>query len=264
MIKTVLTIAGSDSCCGAGIQIDLKIISFFNAYGICAITALTAQNTQGVQHVFKIPADFVGKQIDSVSKDIEIDAVKTGMLVDSEIVNIVANKIRHLVVNKLVVDPVIVSKNGSRLLADDAVKSVISGLIPIALLVTPNIPEAEILAGNRISNIGDVKTAAKTIKNLGAKNVLIKGGHLGSCQGTGSGKKAVDVLFDGRSFEYFESEFIDTKGVHGTGCAFSAAITAELAKGNSLINAVRIAKEFISKAIGKSMNLGEGYALINL
>lgn len=261
MIKTVLTIAGSDSCSGAGVQADIKTISLLGAYGVCAVTALTAQNTLGVHHIYETPADFIGKQIDSLADDFEIVAVKTGMLVNSDIINEVADKIKYFGFDLLVVDPVFVSKNKKKLLSDEAVKTIVTQLFPIAFLVTPNILEAEILTRRRISNVGDMKAAARAIKRFGPKNVLIKGGHLGSSIKTR--KKAIDILYDGKYFEIFENDFLLTKGVHGTGCIHSAAITTELGKGNDLVSAVRKAKRFISRAIDESVHLGKGYALVN-
>lgn len=261
MIKTVLTIAGSDSCGGAGVQTDIKIISMLGAYAVSAVTALTAQNTLGVHDIYEIPADFIGKQIDSLADDFEIAAVKTGMLVNSDVVNKVADRINYFGLDNLVVDPVFVSKNKRRLLSDEAVKSMITRLFPKAFLVTPNILEAEMLTRRKINNIGDMAAAARSLIKLGPKNILIKGGHLGN---TGvSGRKAIDILYDGKSFERFEDDFLPTKGVHGTGCIYSAAITTELAKGNDLVGAIRKSKRFISKVIAESVCLGKGYALIN-
>ena len=176
MNKTVLTIAGSDSCCGAGIQADLKTISQLGAYGLCVITAITAQNTKGVQFVNEISADFVRKQIDTLACDFRINAVKSGMLVDETIVNVVAERIKYYGIKYFVIDPVIISKNGRKLLTDRALKSIISELAPLAYLITPNIPEAELLTNRRISNFGDMKAAAISISKFGSRNVLIKGG----------------------------------------------------------------------------------------
>lgn len=261
MTKTVLSIAGSDSCSGAGVQADIKTISSLGAYGVCAVTALTAQNSLGVDHIFETPADFVGKQIDSLANDFAISAVKTGMLVNSGIVKEVAKRIKHFGFNNVVIDPVIVSKNRKRLLSDEAVKAIVVLLFPNAFLVTPNIIEAEIITKRRIRNLGDMKAAARALLQLGPKNVLIKGGHCSVFHG--SQKKAVDILYNGSSFKQFANEFLDTKGVRGTGCIFSAAITTELAKGNDVIIAISRAKKFISDAIKGSVHLGKGYALVN-
>ena len=262
MTKTVLSIAGSDSCSGAGVQADIKTILSLGAYGVCAITALTAQNSLGVDHIFETPADFVGKQIDSLANDFTISAVKTGMLVNSGIVKEVANRIKHFGFKNVVIDPIIVSKNRKKLLSDEAVKSIVSLLLPNAFLVTPNIMEAEIITRRKIRNLGDMKSAARTLLRLGPKNVLIKGGH---CRiSHGSQKKAVDILYNGSSFIHFENEFLNTKGMRGTGCIFSAAITTELAKGNDVKVAISRAKKFISDTIKASLHLGKGYALANL
>jgi len=263
MTSIALTIAGSDSCCGAGIQADIKTISLLGAYGVCAITALTAQNSTGVHDVFEVSSRFVGSQIDALANDFDIKAVKSGMLYSAEVVDVVAERVKHYGFKNYVIDPVIASKNGNRLLSDDAIKIVINKLIKTAFLITPNIPEAEILSGRKIYNPGDIKSAAGAINKLGVKNVLIKGGH--SCRSSSSqtGRKAVDVLFDGRSFEYFEDDFIMKKSVHGTGCTYSAAITAGLAKGETLVEAISKAKVFISNAIKSSKSLGHGNDLIN-
>lgn len=263
MPKTVLTIAGSDPCCGAGVQADLKTIMLLGGYGACVITALTAQNTCGIYDIYEIPATFVGKQIDTIASDIDIASAKTGMLLSATIVNVVADRIRKHRIKNLVVDPVISAKDGKCLLDETAIKAVISQLIPLAYLITPNIPEAGILTGQRIRDYNDMKLAAMTIKKLGVKNVLIKGGHLADHPVSEQPKKVVDILYNGRSFEYYESEFIPTRGIHGTGCVYSAAIATGLAKGNELIEAVRLAKDFISAAIKETINHGKGYALID-
>ncbi len=260
-VKTVLTIAGSDSCSGAGIQADLKTISVIGAYGVSAVTALTAQNSTGVQDILGTPAEFVGRQIDSLVDDFKIDAVKTGMLFNAGIVAEVADKVKKHGLNLLVVDPLIASKNGAHLLSKDAINCVVSKLIPAAFLVAPNIPEAEIITGRKITNLNSMRQAAIAIKKLGAKNVLIKGGHLENCRK--AGKPMVDVLRSGSSFDYFESEYID-KSARGTGCVYTAAITTELAKGTDLFNAVKTAKKFISNAINGSISLGKGHTLIHL
>lgn len=264
MIKTVLTIAGSDSCCGAGIQADIKTISSLGGYGVSAITALTAQNSKGVQNVLGIPADFVGNQIDSLASDFDISAVKSGMLFDVSIVHVVAERMKYYGFKYFVVDPIIVSKNGRNLLTENAIKEVVSKLRQVAYLITPNIPEAEILAGGKISNLEDIKAAAIRINELGFANVLIKGGHAVADQSSNIKRKAMDVLFDGERFEFFEHEFITDNIVHGTGCVFSAAITTELAKGNSLADSINNAKNFVSRSIANSINLGQGYGLFVL
>lgn len=263
MLKSILTIAGSDPCCGAGIQADLKTILVLGGYGTSVITALTVQNTCGVQDIYKVPASRVAKQIDAVVADIDIAAVKIGMLLTSDIVKVVADKIIEHNLKNVVVDPIIFAKDGRRMLNEEAIKSIIRQLLPFTYLITPNIPEAETLTGMKINNLNDIKASAKAIKRSGTENVLIKGGHLNDCSTSSAAKrKAIDILYDGKSFEYFEYKFIPTRGVHGTGCAYSAAIATKLAIGNPLVNAVQEAKRFVSEAIEKAINLGKGYALI--
>jgi hydroxymethylpyrimidine/phosphomethylpyrimidine kinase len=262
-MRKVLTIAGSDSCCGAGIQADLKTINALGAYGTCAITAVTAQNTLGVSSVFEIPAAFVGQQIDAVVSDMGTDALKTGMLTNEEVVEIVTDRVKRHKLDRLVVDPVIMSHTGERLLSSNGVKKLISDLIPLSCLVTPNIPEAEILADRKIKSLADIKDAAKIMNDQGAKNVLITGGHI-----TNDGKgdydfedKATDILYDGKTFEYFEEKRIKTVNIHGTGCIYSAAIATEMAKGNDLINSIKNAKKFVTEIIKNPLTLGNGHKL---
>ncbi len=262
----VLTIAGSDSCCGAGVQADLKAISSLGAYGTCAITAVTAQNTLGVNSVFDVPASFVGQQIDSVVSDIGVDSLKTGMLVNAEIVEIVCDMVKEHNLKKLVVDPVINSHKGERLLSLDGIKILRSKLIPLSCLITPNIPEAEILTDRKIKNLSDTKDAAKGLCELGAGCVLIKGGHsIDDVNDTGntSNGKIVDVFYDGNSFQIFCEKRIKIENVHGTGCMYSAAIATELAKGVDICSAIRTAKKFITTVIRESSMLGNGHRLAN-
>jgi len=260
----VLTIAGSDSCCGAGVQADLKTINALGAYGTCAVTAITVQNTLGVGSVLAVPASIVGQQIDTVVTDIGTDAVKTGMLVSKEVVAIVCEMAKKHKLKKIVVDPVIKSHKGERLLSLEGVNRFRSDLIPLSCLVTPNIPEAEILTGCEIKNLSDIKNAARAIHEQGAENVLIKGGHSmikedGSDDA--SDAEVVDIFYDGESFQDFRDERLNTGNVHGTGCIYSAAIATELAKGNDMISAITIAREFIIKIIKGSIALGKGYRL---
>jgi hydroxymethylpyrimidine/phosphomethylpyrimidine kinase len=251
----VLTIAGSDSCGGAGIQADLKTITALGAYGMSAITALTAQNTLGVQGIYEVPTDFVEKQFESVMTDIGVDAVKTGMLSNTDILTAVAGMIRKYGIEKLVVDPVMVAKGGESLIKGEVRETLIRELIPLALVVTPNIPEAEVLAEMKIASIEDMEKAARVIYDCGAKNVLVKGGHL-----TGD---AVDILFDGKKFHTFSAERIGKKETHGTGCTYSAAIATLLAKGQNIFEAVKGAKAYITEAIRSAYSIGIGYRLIN-
>ncbi len=254
-MRKVLTIAGADSCCGAGVQADLKTINALGAYGTCVITAVTAQNTLCVSSVFEIPAASVGQQIDAVISDIGADALKTGMLTNEEVVEVVSDRVKKHKLKNLVVDPIIMSHSGEKLLSSNGVKKLSSTLIPLSCLVTPNIPEAEILADRKIKFLSDMKDAAKFIHEQGARNVLIKGGHV-----TNDGD-ATDILYDGQSFEYFEEKRIKTENVHGTGCIYSAAIATELAKGNDLINSITTAKKFVTEIIKKPLTLGKGYNL---
>ena len=219
----VLTIAGSDSCCGAGVQADLKVISALGAYGTCAITAITAQNSLGVSSVFNVPASVVGRQIDAVASDIGADSLKTGMLVSEEIVEVVCDLLRKHNLKNLVVDPVITSHKGERLLSDEGVKKLIYDLIPLSRLVTPNIPEAEILTNSKIENRADIKGAASALFEQGASNVLIKGGHaMDNRDDHDTNGEIVDLFYDGKKFHYFRGKRVNIENVHGTGCMYSA------------------------------------------
>lgn len=252
-----LTIAGSDSGGGAGIQADLKTFQELRVYGMSALTAVTAQNTLGVQGVFPMDAEAVAKQIQSVGEDIGADALKTGMLFNAEIIEAVSEKINHFGWEKVVVDPVMIAKGGASLLQQEAVSALKKHLIPVSLVITPNIPEAEVLTGIKISSLEEKKEAAKILLAMGARYVLIKGGH------DEGGTESVDVLFDGTEFTSFSSPRVKTKNTHGTGCTFSAAITAELAKGASVYEAVSVAKEFIQAAIEYPLEIGSGHGPTN-
>ncbi len=248
-MKHLLTIAGSDSCGGAGIQADLKTFCALGTYGMSVINAITAQNTQGVQAVFNLPADIIASQIDAIFTDIRVDAVKIGMLSTVEIIGVVREKLECYAPNPVVLDPVMVSKNGSRLLDEDAAGALI-GLLPLCSVVTPNIPEAEVIAGMRITGRDSVETALRKICRLGAKNVLIKGGHLPG--------DAIDYLFDGKTIHTFPGQRIHTKNTHGTGCTLSAAIAAFLARGEPMPSAVDSAKRYVTNAIRHAIDLGSG------
>jgi len=250
----VLTIAGSDSCGGAGIQADLKTITALGALGMSVITAVTAQNTLGIQGVYEIPPDFVVRQFESVMTDIGADAAKTGMLTNTEILKAVAAMVRKYRIKKLVVDPVMAAKGGEALIKGEVREALVRELIPLAFVVTQNIPEAEVLAEMKITSVDEMKKAAKIIRKFGANNVVIKGGHM-----TGD---AVDVLYDGKKFYTFSSRRIDKKETHGTGCTFSAAIATQLAKGKSVSEAVGEAKVYITEAIKSAYSVGAGYRLI--
>jgi hydroxymethylpyrimidine/phosphomethylpyrimidine kinase len=254
-VKRVLTIAGSDSGGGAGIQADLKTITALGGFGMSVITALTAQNTLGVQGIHEVPIDFVEKQFDSVAEDIGVDAAKTGMLANSEIIKAVAKKIQDYGVEKLVVDPVMVAKGGAKLIREEAKTTLIAELLPRAFVITPNTPEAEELAGITIENVDDMKRAAMIIHEMGARNVFVKGGHMSG--------DALDILFDGRDFYELVSERIETKDTHGTGCTVSAAIATGLAQEMSVYDAVNRAKDYITTAIRFSLRLGGGHGPTN-
>lgn len=259
----VLTIAGSDTGGGAGIQADIKTITAVGGYATTVITALTAQNTLGVQSILEVPASFVAQQIDAIMTDIGTDAVKTGMLLNKDIVDVVSLKIKAYNIKCVVVDPVMISKNEKRLLSPDAVNALTSKLFPISLVVTPNVPEAEYISGIKMKTPSDAEKAAKCIHQLGPQNVLIKGGHAGKSWDVKNEGKAIDVLYDGRSFEYIEGEYIPTKNTHGTGCTYASAIATCLAKGFGLKEAVVQAKKFVTASIRKSFNPGKGYGTLD-
>jgi hydroxymethylpyrimidine/phosphomethylpyrimidine kinase len=247
-----LSIAGSDSGGGAGIQADLKTFGALGVYGMTAITAVTVQNTQGVSGYEELSPETVGAQIRAVASDIGVDAAKTGMLASAAIVRVVAAALAEARIPNLVVDPVFMSKHGHSLLAGDAVEELKTRVIPLATLVTPNLPEASGLAGFRVATTDDMKRAAEAIEALGPRAVLVKGGHL-----EGS-SRADDLLFDGDSFEWMAGERIDTPHTHGTGCVLSAAIAAYLARGSALADAVRDGKAFVTEAIRHGLSIGHG------
>lgn len=257
--KVALTIAGSDSGGGAGIQIDLKTFNKIGVFGASVITSLTAQNTLGVQGIYDVPPEFVKQQLDSVFSDLNIQYAKTGMLSNAKIVEVVSEYMKEVLSNGklkgLVIDPVMRAKGGDPLLQKDAVEALISKLIPLALIVTPNIPEAELLTGMEIKTIEDMKKASIEIHKLGPKYVVIKGGHL-------KGDYAIDIVFDGTNFYTLKSKKVFKGDVHGTGCCFSASITAFLTKGETPINAIRKSKKFISKAIKEGVYIGNGFRVL--
>lgn len=250
-----LTIAGSDSGGGAGIQADLKTFFALGVYGMSAVTAVTAQNSTGIQAVHPLPAGFVGQQIDAVVEDIGVDAVKTGMLHDAEIVRAVSERIRSWSMSRLVVDPVMLAKGGRELLLPAACRALREFLLPLALVVTPNVPEAEALAGMKINNERQARRAAAIIHGCGPTYVVLKGGHLPG--------PALDIIYDGRQYTFLEAERCNTRNTHGTGCTFSAAITAALARGYDVPAAARLAKEFVTAAIRRSFPLGRGHGPTN-
>ncbi|MEK3714793.1 bifunctional hydroxymethylpyrimidine kinase/phosphomethylpyrimidine kinase [Paenibacillus sp. FSL R7-0333] len=257
-IRKALTIAGSDSGGGAGIQADLKTFQELGVYGMSALTALTAQNTLGVQGVFPIEPETVAAQLDSIGSDLPPDAIKTGMLFSSEIIRVVAGKVQQYGwQQKLVIDPVMVAKGGSQLLLQEAIQALITSLLPLSLAITPNLPEAEMLTGMKIQGREDREQAARLLHQMGPEYIILKGGH------DPSGDEAVDLLYDGREFQYMSSPRIATKHTHGTGCTFSAAVTAGLALGHSMPEAVLTAKAFIQAAIEDSLNIGAGQGPTN-
>lgn len=255
-IYKALTIAGSDSGGGAGIQADLKTFQELDVYGMSAITAITAQNTLGVHGVYPMSVEAVVQQIEAIGTDLGTDAVKTGMLFSSEIIEAVAEKIKQFQWKNIVVDPVMIAKGGAPLLQQEAVDALKTHLLPLATVITPNIPEAEVLANMPIRTVEDRMEASKRIHSLGAKHVVMKGGH-------DENEELVDLLFDGSDFIPFYSKRIQTKNTHGTGCTFAAAITAELAKGLSVQQAVETSVQFIQAAIQDDLQLGKGHGPTN-
>jgi hydroxymethylpyrimidine/phosphomethylpyrimidine kinase len=250
-MKTALTIAGSDSSGGAGIQADLKTFAAHGVYGMSALTAITAQNTLGVTAVHSVPADIVIAQIEAVVGDIGVDAVKTGMLATAAIVESVAAAIEEFDLPNVVVDPVMVAKGGSRLLDSDAIDTMKAELLPRARIITPNAAEAEALLGREVRTVEQARDAAKRLKELGPATVLVKGGHLG-------GDEAVDVLFDGVRTVELSAPRIQTRHTHGTGCTLASAIAAHLALGSSVEEAARRAKDYLTEAIRRAPGLGRG------
>jgi hydroxymethylpyrimidine/phosphomethylpyrimidine kinase len=255
-LPRALTIAGSDSGGGAGIQADLKVFFALGCHGMSALTALTAQNTVGVTGIHPVPPDFVVAQIDAVTTDIGVDAAKLGMLANAQIVEAVADAIRAHRIEHLVVDPVFISKSRDHLLEEDAVAALKERILPLAEIITPNLYEAGGLLGTEIETIDDMERAAREIARLGPRTVLVKGGHL-------SGDRAVDVFFDGTSTTELDGLRYDTEDTHGTGCALSAAIAARLAHGDDIFAAVRYAKDFIAGAIRRGLKIGKGYGPVN-
>ena len=262
MIPRALTIAGSDSGGGAGIQIDLKVFTLLGVWGMSAVTAITAQNTLGVFGIHNLPADAIAEQIDAVVTDIGVDALKTGMLSIPEHVRVVVRKVTEHRLDNLVVDPVMVAKSGARLIGDDARAVLRDELLPLATIVTPNIPEAEVLTGVRIGDLDDMREAASRIVALGAHAVLVKGGHM-VLAAAGDGERVADIFYDGHQCIEFSGPKFYTKNTHGTGCSLSAAIAAELAKGRTLLEAVRTGRKYIEAAIAGSLSLGGGHGPTN-
>ncbi|HSS93348.1 MAG TPA: bifunctional hydroxymethylpyrimidine kinase/phosphomethylpyrimidine kinase [Candidatus Dormibacteraeota bacterium] len=254
-IPVALTIAGSDSGGGAGIQADLKTFAALGVHGTSAVTAITAQNTVGVSEIHEVPVRVILAQIEAIVEDIGVQAGKTGMLASADIIEAVSNAIREAGIRNLVVDPVMVAKGGARLLHINAIAALRRHLLPLAAVVTPNIPEAEVLLGRKLATMDDRRQAARDLVGLGPRAAVLKGGH--------SSTDAIDVYWDGADLVELPGRRIDTKNTHGSGCSFSAAIAAGLARGQEPLEAVRMAKVFITEAIEHSLELGRGHGPVN-
>jgi hydroxymethylpyrimidine kinase/phosphomethylpyrimidine kinase len=255
----VLCIGGSDSSGGAGIQADLKAINACGCYGMSVITAITAQNTRGVQDIYPVSSKFVAQQLESVLSDIGADAVKTGMLLTAGVVQVVVKKIKEYNIGRVVVDPVMIAKGGCSLMQDKAWEALVKKLLPLAFVVTPNIPEAEGLTRSKIKSVDEMKKAAALIHNLGAKNVVIKGGHLPGAKQSG----AVDILYDGKKYYEFFAPWIDSYDTHGTGCTYASVLAAEIARGVKVVAAAEKAKKLVTDAIINSLKIGAGHGPVN-
>ena len=250
-MKKVLTIAGSDCSGGAGIQADLKTFSALGVFGMSVIVSVVAENTSRVIDIQDISPDMIKKQIDAVFEDIDVDAVKIGMLSTPQCMEAVAEKLKQYKPHNVVIDPVMYAKNGSPLMQPTSIDTLIKSIIPLADVLTPNIPEAEKIADMEIKSHNDMENAAKKIQSMGCKAVIIKGGHAVG--------DATDILYDGNKMYYYKASRIDTKNTHGTGCTFSSAIGAYLGKGLGVENAVSKAKEYVTTAITHSLPIGKGY-----
>lgn len=254
-MKNLLTIAGSDSCGGAGIQADLKTFSALGTYGMSVITAITAQNTMGVANIREMDADIVRDQINCLFDDIKIHAVKIGMVSSIEIIDTIAECLINWGAGNIIVDPVMVSKSGCHLFKPESKAELIKKLFPLADVITPNLFEAEVITDEKIKTVSDMEKAAVKIHGYGAKNVVVKGGCLTA--------DAVDILYDGNNFSYLKTSRVNTKNTHGTGCTFSSAIAAYIARGCTVIEAVKAAKEYIQEAIENAIELGHGVGPTN-
>jgi hydroxymethylpyrimidine kinase/phosphomethylpyrimidine kinase len=254
-LPVALTIAGSDSGGGAGIQADLKTFAALGVHGTSAITAITAQNTVDVIDILELPTQLIRAQIDAVVSDLDVRAAKTGMLSSAAIIEAVANAIRDHGITQLVVDPVMVAKGGAKLLRDDAVQALRARLLPLAAIITPNLPEAEVLLGRVIATLDERRAAARDLRELGPRAVIVKGGHAGG--------DATDIYFDGRKMVDLTARRIDTINTHGSGCTFSAAIAAGLARGLEPLAAATEAKAFITRAIESALEIGHGHGPVN-
>ena len=255
MLKTALSIAGSDCSGGAGIQADIKTMTMNGVYAMSAITAMTAQNTTGVRAIQESTPDFLKQQIDAVFEDIYPDAVKIGMVASSELIRVIAERLRYYDAKNVVVDPVMVASAGSSLIKQEAVQTLIQELLPISTLVTPNIPEAQVLSGMSIQNKEDMIAAAKQIGDQYQCAVLLKGGH--------SINDANDLLYADGEFHWFEGKRINNPNTHGTGCTLSSAIASNLAKGLTLTESIQRAKDYVSGALAAMLDLGQGSGPMN-
>ncbi|MDF2986620.1 MAG: phosphomethylpyrimidine kinase [Eubacterium sp.] len=254
-MKKVLTIAGSDCSGGAGIQADLKTFAAHGHYGMSVIVSVVAENTSRVIDIQDISPDIIRKQMDAIFEDIEVDAVKIGMLSGRECMEAVSSKLKEFKPINIVIDPVMLAKGGHALMKDNALEFFIKELIPQAYILTPNIPEAEAITRMRINSEADMKKAAERLQSMGARNVLVKGGH--------SDGDPVDILYDGHRFHSFKSKRINTKNTHGTGCTLSSAIASNLAQGCDIPQAVDKAKEYVTMAIEHSLGIGKGHGPTN-
>jgi hydroxymethylpyrimidine/phosphomethylpyrimidine kinase len=258
MIANVLSIAGSDPSGGAGIQADLKTFSALGAYGMCVITALTAQNTRGVRSFQTVDPAFVADQIDAIFDDVRVDAVKIGMVATAEIATVVAERLRHHAARNVVLDPVMVAKSGDRLLRDDAVAAIREQLVPLAQVITPNLPEAAVLVGGSVpASLADMRQTIRDLHRLGSQFVLLKGGHL-------TGDDSTDLLFDGRTMTELSGRRIETRNTHGTGCTLSAALAALLPRAG-MVEAARRAKAYLNGALAASdqLTVGSGHGPVH-
>jgi len=250
-MKVAMTVAGSDSGGGAGIQADLKTFAALKVYGASAITALTAQNTRGVEGIHLVPPSFVAEQMEAVLKDMRVEALKTGMLANGEIIQSVAETCRKWEISRLVVDPVMVAKSGDMLLEEEAVDRLREELLPRALVITPNLNEAGVITAETVDTLDKMKKAAQQINRLGTPYVVVKGGHLQE-------EEALDVIYDGNEFIFSRMPRVDTPNTHGTGCTYAAAITAGLARGREVAAAVQEAHHYVNRALRYSKNPGKG------
>lgn len=254
-MKKVLTIAGSDCSGGAGIQADIKTITAHKMYAMSVITALTAQNTTGISGILEVSPDFVAQQLDMIFTDILPDAVKIGMVADSKVIQVIADKLKQYRIKNIVLDPVLISTSGRRLLKEEAQEVMLSELLPIADMITPNLSEAEFISGFAIKDHEDMKKAASELNKKFGKSVLVKGGHLNvSCD---------DLLYDGKESYWFEQPRFETNDTHGTGCTLSSAIACNLAEGRDIRQSVSMAKEYVTGAIQTALRIGHGNGPLN-